>query len=677
MVPPLGKRLTAIVRSSMAAMVLVCWGSPARSEDTDQHLLHLSLEDLFTTKVKLVSRKAEKLSSAPAAVFVISGEDIRRSGVSSVAEALRLVPGLQVARIDANKWAVSSRGFNDRFANKLLVLIDGRSVYTPLFSGVQWEAQDVLLEDVERIEVVRGPGATLWGANAVNGVINIITKSSSKTEGSLVAAGSGTEQRGSVRLRHGGRFDEDTSYRVYAKYFDRDESASASGGEADDNWHSTRSGFRIDRTHGRTDQLTLQGDIYANSLSQSSTVAVLDSPFVEAASEVVDLSGANVLGRWERRFSSASDLSLQLYYDRTVRSEIVHGETRNTLDMDFQHRFSLGLRQELMWGGGYRYSGDDIDNTFSISIAPRSSRTHLFNAFVQDDAEIIPNRIRAILGAKFEHNDFTGLEIQPNARFLLTLGRRQTVWGAASRAVRTPSRADDGLRSIVGAVPTRLLPEGAPPTFLEARGSRRFKSETIHAFELGYRLLSPERYAIDLTTFYNRYDNLRNFELDPSVGTESGDYSTLPFVFNNRADGRTVGFEASADWELAPWWRLHTTYSYLDMELNLAGDDGSMAARTEGTDPSNQLRLRNQLELKRQWQLDAVVRYTDSLKGLDIKDFWELDLRLGWTVTEHLDLAFAGRNLLHKHHAEFLPLLINSVPAETERSLFAILTWRG
>ncbi|EKD40159.1 MAG: hypothetical protein ACD_75C00157G0001, partial [uncultured bacterium] len=428
----MGLKRFAIFLLCHLVAVSECYGDLLQNDN----LLDMELNELMNLEVTSAGKKKQRLSEAASAVFVITQEDLRRSGVTSIAEALRMVPGLQVARIDANKWAVGSRGFlglSGRFENKLLVLIDGRSIYTPLFSGVFWEMQDTMLEDIDRIEVIRGPGATLWGTNAVNGVINIITKNARETQGGLVAAGAGTEEKDFGRGRYGGKISEDAYYRLYAKYADRDPAVFAGGEDAADGWNTLRSGFRLDREFVGHDAFTLQGDIFSTKVGETITTALAYPPFAETTDEKYTNRGGNLLGRWERKVSEASAMALQMYYDRTEYNSNHFGSFVDTVDIDFQDRFKWMAGQEIIWGLGYRNIFLNIDNSYASSISPGKDNYDIVSTFLQDDIALIPERLNLILGSKLEHNDFTGVEIQPNARLIWQADDRHSVWGAVSR----------------------------------------------------------------------------------------------------------------------------------------------------------------------------------------------------------------------------------------------------
>jgi len=464
-------------------------------------LTTLSLEDLMHIEVSLTSRTVERLIDTPAAVYVLTGQDLRRSRATTLPEALRLVPGVEVARIDANKWGVATRGFNGRFANKLLVLIDGRAVYTPFFSGVMWEIKDVLLEDVERIEVIRGPGGTLWGANAVNGIINIITASAQNTQGGLVKVGGGTKERGLMRLRYGGNLDENTHFRIYGKASAHDHFVDASGRSGADDWQMGRGGFRLDRNLGTGRSLTWQGDVYRVERGQIYRFPELTPPYIRLVEDDTRLAGGHLQGRWQHTFADSSELRLQVYYDRTEWDDELIGEIRDTYDLDFQHRFNWTEQQELVWGVGYRFTTDNFDNSPIFALHPEHRGSPLYSAFVQDRIAL-NERLKLFLGTKFEHNDFTGIEYQPGARLLWTPHVQHVIWTAITRAVRTPSRADDDVRLL-----NRVLPPGeffldSPPILAINTGDRSFKSERLLAFELGYRLHLRQGLSFDLATFY-------------------------------------------------------------------------------------------------------------------------------------------------------------------------------
>ncbi|MBI2927323.1 MAG: TonB-dependent receptor [Verrucomicrobia bacterium] len=646
----------------------------------------LSLEQLMNLEVISVSKRAEKISSAPAAIFVLTQDDLRHIGVTSLAEALRLVPGLNVARADAHTWAVSARGFNDVFANKLLVQIDGRSVYTPLFSGVHWDVQDTLLEDIDRIEVVRGPGGTLWGANAVNGVINILTKPAKDTLGLLVTAGGGTEEHGYVGARYGLPLADRAWLRFYGKYFNRDDSVMlGSERPGEDDWRVGQGGFRLDWEPSQANALTLQGDLYAGREEQIFHANALTPPYALARPNDLNFSGGNVLGRWTHAFSAESELQVQLYFDRTVRNSVSLHETRDTYDLDAQHHFPLGARQEVVWGVGYRFSHDELGDGLNIFFPDHSRDLQLFSAFAQDEIALVKDRLKLTVGSKFEHNDFSGFEAQPSARLAWEPHERHTLWASVARAVRTPSRAEAGVR-INGSV----LPPGPPgppassgaalPAMIGFFGSEDFRSEHLLAYELGYRLRPHERVALDLAGFFNDYAHLRSLEQGtPRLeGTPLPTNVLLPMTAANHLVGTAYGMELAANYQLADWWRLTAAYTFLELQVRARHGSTDISAPTlEGQSPQQQFTLRSSLDLPGQVELDAALRYVDQLPGLGVPAYTALDVRLGWRPVRNLELSLVGQNLLDDRHPEFLASpFTRTQSTEVERSFFGKLTWR-
>lgn len=617
------------------------------NEQTQLALKKLSLEELMEVEVTTVSRRPEPLKEVSSAVQIITQEEIRRSGARSIPEALRIASNLQVSQVNSHNWAISSRGFNANVGNKLLVMIDGRTVYTPLFSGVFWDAQDTLLEDIDRIEVVSGPGATLWGANAVNGVINIVTKSTKdpSAQGTLITAGVGTEERGLVGLRYGGQLAENVHYRVYAKYFNRDESVLANGTENQDEWQSGQGGFRVDWDPSEQNLLTFQGDLYGGDINQPGP-------------DNVERAGANLLTRWNRIISEDSDLQVQFYYDRTYRRfPGVFAEDLDTYDLDFQHRFLLGERNEIIWGGGYRVSFDDIDNTPALAILPEELTRSLVSAFVQDKIELVEEQLFFTLGSKFEMNDYTGLEVQPSGRLTFLPVTNHTIWAAVSRAVRTPSRVD-----------RHYFAPGTGPRIIA--GGPGFESEELLAYELGYRFTPNDRLSISVATFYNDYDKLRSSR------------PVLPIIIQNGLEGETYGAEFDVSYQVMDWWRLRLGYTYLEEDIRVrSGFRDANLARSETTaDPRHQFSIRSYLDLPYEIEVDCGARYVDRLNNIaggrlgTVPGYVEADLHIGWHPTKNLELSIVGQNLVHDHHPEFgFP---SPTRPEIERSVYGKITWR-
>jgi iron complex outermembrane receptor protein len=647
---------------------VVCTAS-AQAKD----LTELSIEDLMTVEVTTtVARKAQRVSDTAAAVFVITAEDIRRSGVTSIPEALRMVPGLEVAHMDANKWAISARGFNSYIANKLLVLMDGRTVYSPLYSGVYWDLQDTMLEDIARIEVIRGPGASLWGANAVNGVINIITKSAVQTQGTLATAGTGTEERFFTSLRYGGAASDEAHYRVYGKFFDRDNGYDPSGMETYDQWHAAQGGGRFDWTPSDANMVTLQGDYYENHPGGQWTFASLDPPYYQIYEQETQQSGGNLLGRWQHRHDAKRETIFQTYFDRTQRMFELLDEIRDNYDVDLQHRFDWGRRQELMLGLGYRLSHVRINDSEIVSFRNEDRKDHLFSFFAQDDIALVPEKLSLLLGSKFEKNDYTGWETQPNARLLWAPHPRHTLWTAASKAVRTPSQAEHDAFLIQQVIP------GSPyDTLVAFQGDEDFRSEELTAYELGYRYQPLENLSADLAFFYNQYDRLRTVEMGTMYLGGTPTSQILPFEVSNQMQGVTHGAELALEYRPRRWWRLAGAYTYLEMDLRpLEGSTDFTSENAEDESPHQQVSLRSLMDIARAWELDLWARYVDELPAQHIGSYLTLDARIGWRPTTQWEFSLAGQNLLSSSHAEFAPEIIDFSPTEVERSVYLKVTWR-
>ena len=611
------------MRAWGVALAVLGLFAPIASAQTEQavrpptELKKLSLEELFEMEVTSVSKKPEKLSETAAAVHVVTDEDIRRSGARSIPEALRDIPGVEVARVDSRQYAITARGFNSTTANKLLVLMDGRSLYTPLYSGVFWDAQDTLMEDIAQIEVIRGPGATVWGANAVNGVINIISKSAEQTQGLLVTGGGGNEERGFTSVRYGGQLGPNAYFRVYGKYFDRDDSVLPNGQSAGDRFQMGQGGFRLDWKPQTDESLTLQSDVYDGSAAQPTPGDT-------------DLKGGNFLGRWTKRFSERSDLQIQAYYDRTDRNiPGTFGEKLDTFDLDIRHRFLLARGHDVVWGIGYRYSNDRVDNSPALAFLPPHLARRLVTAFVQDEVSLVENRLHLTLGSKFEHNDYTGFEYEPSVRLAWTPSREQTVWGAVSRAVRAPSRIDRDF----------YVP-GQPPYFLA--GSPDFQSEIVYASEAGYKIQPTATLTASAATFYNVYKDLRSLE------------SGQPFTFANGLEGESYGVELEASYQPVSRWRLNTGYTFFHLDVRRRpGSTDTTSEGQEGDSPRHTAFLESRLDLPRNLELDARVRYVDALPDQGVPSYVAFDARLGWRPSKNLEISVVGSNLTDPRHPEF------------------------
>jgi iron complex outermembrane receptor protein len=642
------------------------WAAVMQAQDHSHDLIRQNIEDLMNVEVTTASKKEQKLSETAAAIYVITQEDIRRSGATSIAEALRMVPGVNVARLNSSQWAISARGFNGRFSDKLLVLMDGRSVYSPRFSGVYWDVQDTMLEDIERIEVIRGPGATLWGANAVNGVINIITRHTKDTQGTLVSSGGGSDERGFGAARLGGKLGDKAHYRVYGKYFDRGQSADRLNGDAGDGWSALRGGFRVDSAPSSRDTLTLQGDTYHQEQSTVSPVTILTPPYVEQTHDRTRLGGGNVLGRWNRAFSNGSETTLQMYWDRTGRETDIFNERTDTLDLDFDHHTPLGGRQDVVWGLGYRWIGLHARGGFPVSFNPVVRADQLFSAFVQDEIGLVPDRFKLTVGSKLERNDYTGVEWQPSLRLLWTPDTRHSLWAAASRAVHTPSPGNTDLRVNASAF------RGADGTVnvVAILGNPDFRSEKVFAYELGYRIQEGHKLSLDLASFYNHYDDLRAthagvpfFESTPLPA-----HRVIPSQFDNQGKGNAYGLEAVANWNATSYWKWSGGYTWLRLRLTPVG--GSFDS------PAHQWQARSSLNLPRRLEFDTALYYNDAVQQGRIPSYLRLDARLGWRPSPPVDLSVVLQNLLDDRHPEFNTTQGGVTTTQIRRGVYAKLTWQ-
>lgn len=592
----------------------------------------LSLEELGNVEITSLSKRAEPLSNAAASVFVITAEDIRRSGATSLPEALRMAPNLHVGRVSANEWAISARGFNSQSANKLLVLIDGRSVYSPLFSGVFWEVQDLMLEDVERIEVLSGPGGTLWGVNAVNGVINVITRAASDTQGSLFAAGGGN-QEAQAAIRHGIALGENGYVRAYAKQSRRSPTETISGNRIDDRSHASQIGFSSKWRVG-DDAITFQGDAYRARKEQplpGSIVTGASFPLGRISS-----SGGNLVGRWERSLEEDQRIAAQLTYDRVERTVTpTYGEKLDILDLQVQHTWRPHSDHLAVWGLQYRYAIDRVQNSPYVAFLPAEVNQKWLSLFAQDEITLGPT-LRLTLGARLERNDYTGTEFLPNARLAWNVASQDVVWAAVSRAVRAPSRLDRDT----------FVP-GTPPYLLE--GGADFRSEVARVYELGYRAQPAPSWSYSVTAFHAKYDHLHTQELSDS-GTS--------LFFGNRMEGRVRGLELWSTYQASNAWRLHMGYNRLwqDFALNAESrDTANSASATKGSTPSRQLLLRSAWDLPRQTDLNITARYVSELTEPSVPSYHAVDLRLGWRPRPSLELSVTGQNFFGPKHGEFSP----------------------
>ncbi|HEU5070316.1 MAG TPA: TonB-dependent receptor [Verrucomicrobiae bacterium] len=645
----------------------------------------MSLEELANVEVTTVSKKAERLSQVPAAVSVITADEIRRSGAGTLPEALRLAPGTEVAQVDSARWAVTVRGFNDLFAQKLLVMIDGRSVYTPLFSGTFWQAQDVMLEDLDRIEVVRGPGGTIWGANAVNGVINVVRKPARETQGLLLTGGGGSQHTAAAGVRYGVQLAEHTFLRVYGKYDAWDNLQAPDGSDANDAWWKEQGGFRLDWEPTEQNRFTVQGDLLGLEQDQTVPQVSVTPPYNTSLDSKLKQQDGNVLGRWTHTFTDDSDLAVQTYFERSHIDMSLVGENRNTYDFDARHRFHPAAAHEIVWGGGYRLSASELRGGPNVSFDRTSRADQVFNLFAQDEITLAPDRLRLTVGSKVEHNDYTGFEYEPGIRLAWTPDARQTLWASVARAVRTPSQIENDGRINLATVPPN--PPGAPlPTLVSVMGNPDFQSEKLVACELGYRWQPQPRVSLDAAAFVNFYDDLRSSstELDFS---QPG-YAQALSLIDNRGDGTTYGTELTASWQATDWWRLQTLFTFITGDFEMPNNEVTGAPIHSGfASPRYQASLRSSIDVTKNVEFDTWLRYVDEVKGAGaempgltpearrIPAYVTFDVRVAWRPSEHVELSVGGQNLAG-FHREFIPTYVSTQRTEVGPGIFGKITLR-
>lgn len=652
----------------MATLVLVL---PIPSTASEDDMFDMELTSLMEMEITSAGRKSQNSFDVPAAVYVIDQNKLQRSGVTTIADALRLVPGLHVGQSHSNRWAIGSRGFNGHFSNKLLVQIDGRSVYTPSYSGVYWSTQNVVLEDIERIEVIRGPGATLWGANAVNGIINIITKKASETQGTLMSIGTGNHEKFMGTVRYGTKLNENSHGRFYATHHDRSAfKFSNTDSEAHDAWAISSAGFRLDGKAGSEKNWSLQGNGYVGENEQQVEglwLPGLSYPIPYA--DEIDTKGVNINGTWEHILSDTGSWIVQAYYDYTSRDEVFTNEAiHHTLNLDFQHRFQWKTDHDIVWGLGYRLIKDDFGSTFQTSFTPDSQTYNLVSAFFQDEMALKNDEFRLIVGAKLEYNDYTHMEIQPNLRLLWKPDETQRVWIAVSHAVRTPARMER-----TGTITIAFIPTPFGTQHLTLDGSSGFDSEKMIAWESGYRYAPTSTFSFDAALFYNDYWDLM-------VTLPKDDFSGN-YYFSNSMEGYSYGVELSSEWHPNEWLETELNYSYINMNMDR---DGYEQKLIEESAPTHQISLRVGFNILKTLQLNLWGRYTDEIKfaqfdeseaSQSIDAYVGLDANLKWYPMENVEVTLVGQNLLDREHIEFITDA-NISTVEVERSFYTKLTWK-
>jgi iron complex outermembrane receptor protein len=653
--------------------IFLCGGSlrAATSDDAAQPgpngargVFDLSLEQLMEVPVTGVSRKETPIARTPAAITVLTQDDIRRHGVTNLPEALRLVPGLEVARVNAHSWAIAARGFNSLYSDKLLVLLDGRVLYEARFPGVYWDAQDVVLEDVERIEVIRGPGATSWGANAVNGVINIITRAAADTPGALVSAAAGSEERPTASVRYGGRLGDRVAYRLQGKVVRRDGMTSDAGAPVHDAWDAQRVGGRVDWASGR-DRITSQADRYHVDGGEILSQPLLTPPFAHTGPADFSSEGTSVRTQWRRELSPASELSLQAYYADSVYADGGDRTDDDLTDIELTHRFSPLPRHDVVWGAGYRHRASLLESATGGYLEPEHVR-HLATAFLQDEIELLPKRVSMTVGTKIEHSSDSGTSLDPSVRVIWTVAPTQALWGAVSRAVRTPDLFEMGATQPVSAFPT--APDG-PVMVATLVGRPDIEAESVVAYEAGYRTTPHHAVSVDVAAFYNRYDALVGFVAAAPVPVfgDPTPYLRLPLVATNGGAARTYGVEASSQWKPLALWQVSTAYSYLRPP---AQNDYA-----EFDSPSHRASVFTTLTLARTVDLSGALYRVGALHTSPVPAYTRLDIGGSWQCLPGLEVGLWGRNLASRRHVEF-PSLRTSLLEAVDRSIVATLTWR-
>ena len=641
-------------------LLSVCF--PALAQD-ELDLSDMSLESLMNLRVSSVSRNLEELKGSAAAIYVITQEDIRRSGMTDLAELFRMVPGLNVAQINSSTWAVSARGFNAQYAAKLLVLIDGRTVYDPSFSGVYWYMQNLVMEDIERIEIIRGPGATMWGANAVNGVISIRMKPAIDTQGGLLAANLGTERPGEGAFRYGGTAGAKTSYRLYGRQTTR------SGLDADgaDAWNLTSAGIRVDWKPSRSDSFTFETEMQRGVRGSQQQLLTSFSPLTFEREGLRTNRSGYFRSQWDHSFGADSGLIFRFYVSKVEYRD--YGEAKvQSVDFDFQHNFRLG-RQNITWGFGHRAVTDEYPFLLAAGMTPPSAVTHLDSIFVQDKIELLRDRLHLTLGSKFEHNTLAGRNIQPSARLSWVPTARHSVWVSASRAVHATSRVERGAHAIL-----RAFDAGPIFGLAEAFGQESARSEGLMAYETGYRYQANRRVWTDVSLFYNVYDHLSTVEPGtPYITSQPAPtHLVAPQYFQNSTNGTTYGLETAVNYKATDIWTLRGSYSLLQMRLHGASA-GATAQNIAGQSPSHQIDVSSFLHLSRSLDLSGHAYFVGALRFYNVPSYTRVDTNLRWTGFEKLELSLIGQNLLGSH-LEYGETLSPSNPVH--RSVYGKVAWR-
>jgi iron complex outermembrane receptor protein len=666
--------LPLIVVLLLSAAVAMAAESAPKS-DNQNPLKDLTLAQLGNVEVTTASKAPEQVWRTSAAIFVLTQDDIRRSGATTIPAALRLVPGVEVAQINSNRWSIGIRGFGSRLTRDVLVLIDGRTVYTTLLAGTYWEVQNLMLADVERIEVIRGPGGTIWGPNAVNGVINIITRSSKDTHGAYVSVTGGNVEEGIINARYGGGDGNGLDYRVYGMAFDRGPQYHPDGIDYD-RWRSVQGGFRVDIAKNDHDRFTVQGDAYDEGAGESVNATTYAPPYSQVLDGTARLSGGNILARWQGIQGEGKDFQLQVYYDRANRHELNFEDLRDTFDVDFVDRFRLPWAQQFSWGFGTRFSrGKNPTIVSGLYFLPETRTDRLFTGFFQDDIGIVDDKLTLSLGTKLLITNYTAAQFQPTVRLLWTPRKTQTFWASFTHALRTPSDAERALylTGFTGAFINGL------PFFARFNANPNFHSEELNGYEVGYRQLFRENLYVDIAAFHNHYGDLFSEDLTGAPFVENSPappHYLLPAQFGNGLVGITKGIEIAPEWKPLPSWRLGASYSFLQMRLmkGTNSQDVGIAQFTEGSSPRHEVTAQSGFDFNKAFSLDLTYRFVSGLPAQKINPYSTADALFTWHTRSHLSFSVVGRNLFQPYHYEFA-----SDPAPnvaTRRNVYGQITWQ-
>jgi len=672
---PNSRLCAALVRPLVALLsLLALLAGSAEAQQNTVDLANRSLEDLMNVQVVSVSKTEQTISRTAAAIFVITQEDIRRSGATGIPDVLRMVPGMDVAQIDSNVWAISARGFNQRFANKLLVLVDGRSVYAPSFGGVFWDTLDIPLQDIERIEVIRGPGGSIWGTNAVNGVINIITKKTSETKGAMVTAGGGNIDQGFGTVQYGGSAGRSTDFRLFTKYLDQDHLPGSAAQNDADGWHMLRGGFRTDTTISPNDTLMFQGDMYSAREGYPSVyIPTIVSTPVPTDFEV-NLTGGFLQGLWTHTRSTTAGWDLQVSYDTYERNDTV-GDHRGTANIDFSYHTLVGSRNNLVWGANYRNSDSHSTGSIYTSFVPANLDTQISGGFFQDEIAIIPDQLYLTVGTKLEHNYYTGLNVMPSARIAWEPSAHQMLWAAVSDAVRSPSAFDAGFRGNVTSYPG----PGGIPDVLAFVGNPDVDDESLIAYEFGYRNTISKNLSIDFASYFNDYNHLETVENTTPFfeSTPPPPHEVIPFTYKNLMYGATEGIEVFAAWKVNSRWTLNPGYAFEEIHLHVraSSQDPSAPASTQGASPDHSAQVRSRVSLARNLTWDSSAYFVNRLTAGAVPSYTRIDTQLSWQFAEGATISLVGENLAQDHHLEFVDALGTVRSALIKRSAYAKFSW--